>query len=677
MDKITSKRETLSKSESEKFRIVRGKNECYGLINSSSKLVEDFRYKIFEEFKCGHALVIMGYGDNTNYGYLSLNGNVQWLPKIYSEVYSFSEDLAMVVRFYSYEKQMYGFINFYLNEIIPLKYYGARSFNEGLAAVENDNRKWGFIDKKGNQVIPFKYDGVEDFNNDLAIVYIGHYQNYKYGFINKNGEEVVPLIYDNVQPFSEGLAVAMKIIEAHKIIKYGYINIKGDVIIPLLFNSAESFSEGLAAISMGIDIDVSNYMDYSNYRDSGYINTKGDIVIPLQFKKAESFSEGLAAVSPDFGKKYYIDKYGKQITPELKYNLCGPFINGIIDRNGKVLVDPICSRIKTEEDCFIVDIYNREIGYSEYYLYDKKGNKLTPTHYNEFYSFIEELAIVCIYKKIISELGHEHDYSKPLYGFIDKRGAEIAPCIYEDITEFRDGIAGVKINGLWGFIDREGKLISKIEFDDICLYNNEGYIYSLNSYNKVLTFPLFLPKKMKYFLDDIGFVVKNNKYGIINKNGIEITPCIYDAFKPFDKVKSNDLISYKRNDKKGFINRKGVELCGPIYWDVFYFSDGLAACFNGKNWGFINEKGDVVIPFKYFSVGCFYFGLASVKINNLWGYINKFDIVVIKPQYSTADNFFIDENENIFAIVMKWDNISHRNIEYLIDTKGKLIEELF
>jgi len=53
------------------------------------------------------------------------------------------------------------------------KYYDARAFSEGLAAVKFENNlKWGFIDSFGELVINPKYDNAGDFRGGLAPVVI-------------------------------------------------------------------------------------------------------------------------------------------------------------------------------------------------------------------------------------------------------------------------------------------------------------------------------------------------------------------------------------------------------------------------------------------------------------------------------------------------------------------------
>jgi len=53
----------------------------------------------------------------------------------------------------------------------------------------------------------------------------------------------------------------------------------------------------------------------------------------------------------------------------------------------------------------------------------------------------------------ISEIeGMIHVEKNGKIGFVDQSGKLVIPCIYEDVTEFDDGIAQVKKEGKWGFM---------------------------------------------------------------------------------------------------------------------------------------------------------------------------------------------------------------------------------
>ena len=66
----------------------------------------------------------------------------------------------------------WGFIDKIGKEIVPFKYSFVSwetHFSDGTKKVRN-GFKWGFIDKKGQQIIPTIYKDVEVFCEGLAIV---------------------------------------------------------------------------------------------------------------------------------------------------------------------------------------------------------------------------------------------------------------------------------------------------------------------------------------------------------------------------------------------------------------------------------------------------------------------------------------------------------------------------
>jgi len=76
--------------------------------------------------------------------------------------------------------------------IIRCKYFLAKDFFEGLAAVKiSNNEGWGYIDKTGTEVIPFIFQRAGNFLEGLAAVRLDG----KWGVIDKTGTEVVLCIY--------------------------------------------------------------------------------------------------------------------------------------------------------------------------------------------------------------------------------------------------------------------------------------------------------------------------------------------------------------------------------------------------------------------------------------------------------------------------------------------------
>lgn len=63
-----------------------------------------------------------------------------------------------------------------------------------------------------------------------------------------------------------------------------------------------------------------------------------------------------------------------------------------------------------------------------------------------------------------------YDYGKRKYGFIDKSGAWVIPAEYEEVHDFSEGLAAVKLpasgdrGAMWGFIDTKGNMVIDAKF---------------------------------------------------------------------------------------------------------------------------------------------------------------------------------------------------------------------
>lgn len=110
----------------------------------------------------------------------------------YTEVYSFSEGLSLVVR-----DGLYGFVDKTGVEVIPCQFNSASSFKEGLALVKK-GASISYINKNGEEVIQCAYQSASSFSNGMACVEM----NGKQGFIDKSGDLVIPCTYKNTSNYN-------------------------------------------------------------------------------------------------------------------------------------------------------------------------------------------------------------------------------------------------------------------------------------------------------------------------------------------------------------------------------------------------------------------------------------------------------------------------------------------
>ena len=79
----------------------------------------------------------------------------------------------------------------------------------------------------------------------------------------------------------------------------------------------------------------------------------------------------------------------------------------------------------------------------------------------------------------------------------------------------------------------------------------------------------------------------------------------------------------KLNNKYGYVNKSGVEVTLLKYDYVYDFKEGMAEVKLNRKSGFVNKSGEEVIPLKYDYVYRFYEGKAGVALNGRYFYIDK------------------------------------------------------
>lgn len=176
------------------------------------------------------------------------------------------------------------------------------------------------------------------------------------------------------------------------------------------------------------------------------------------------------------------------------------------------------------------------------------------------------------------------------------------------IDQYYDGIARFEKDGLYGYITQDGREVVPAQYEDADIK----------------------------FYEDLAWVVKNGKYGFINKNrwGETTIPLEYDYASRF----KNGFAEVTIGDKTGKINPEGVaygidtpmeDIIYDAYFEKLYmeiedFHEDRAAVLSYKTrkWGFINTYGDLVIPAIYDEVAGFKDDRVWVKKGNSCGIID-------------------------------------------------------
>jgi hypothetical protein len=488
------------------------KNNKYGFLNASGQLAVPLAYDAAAGFQNGLAAVVkygkVGYIDKTNhvvipfeydYGSDFSNGYAvviadkkAWkIDKTGRQVSARKYDDIAVDRDYNYipvsMNKKWGYINPAGREIIPIEYDDIQFLYDGLVGVKKGN-KWAYADTTGRIVIPFDFEKIGGFVKGYAIV--GN--NTKMWKIDKTGRQTTFRKYDNIKPDGDNGLVSLDQ-------KWGYINVSGKEIVPPEYDSIQYLYEGLLAVQKG--------------NKWGYIDTTDQVVLPFEFEEASVFRNDRAIVKKD-GKVGTIDKNGKNMISfnyqSMYYDASTGWYNaqkkdkvGMIDRRGKEMIpfefDDIHYFSKINEGYAVVEI-NKKWG-----MIDQQGKLVIPARYDsifdckEGYCFVTNLVgnddkfgivsyqngtelippqyngVGNIYEGLaVVKKGFNDSYLDPArYGFANISGKEITPLKYEQVQNFSNGMAAVKLNGKWGFVNNEGKEVIFPRYEAFVHFENE------------------------------------------------------------------------------------------------------------------------------------------------------------------------------------------------------------
>lgn len=240
--------------------------------------------------------------------------------------------------------------------------------------------------------------------------------------------------------------------------------------------------------------------------------------------------------------------------------------------------------------------------------------------------------------------------STSVVGFIDLRGNLTIDIKIRNAGSFSEGLCAVSIDGdKWGFIDKTGELVipciydkpedlSKAKFKNgYCLCKKNDDFVLIDKYGKET---IFDDCDEAEYLSDEGFVSITNfsGKGLFDVHGIEIIPCNYSSIDEFYFYKDIIRIDTSYFDRNG--NKIEFEY-EPDYGN-FVLQSNLIKVQNDDLYGFCNEKGKCIIPCIYKDASDFSEGFAFVK--NDFGWMT------------------IDENENIIAKTdVNYDSIINNN----------------
>jgi len=222
---------------------------------------------------------------------------------------------------------------------------------------------------------------------------------------------------------------------------------------------------------------------------------------------------------------------------------------------------------------------------------------------------------------------------------------------FEQVYDFSEGLAAVRVDGLWGFIDTGGNMVIEPQFEWI---NSLGFRGSVAVVRR-------LRDDNHFFIDRTGSETEytTNWNEIIMRIGYYgLTPFYIMGEAETEPDGSPDIMW-------GFRDGAGNIVIEPQFRISHDFSEGLAGVtLDWETYGFIDTAGNMVIEPQFEEVRLFSEGLAGFRFNQLWGFVDTTGNIVIEPQFESV-GFFSDGLARA----------SHGGREGFIDTSGNWVVE--
>jgi WG containing repeat len=495
--------------------------------------------------------------------------------------------------------QVYGFMNYCGEEVIPNQYELSEPFNDGKALVKKVD--WFFIDAAGQESNMLQ--NVAEVQAVKHGVSIAKLKDGKYAMIDNRYDVTKSLIsekYDDIKPF-----VGMDIFRVRKGERFGLISLRGDVKLEPVYENIEPLSSP-------------NLYKITQNGKMGVMNSAWEIKFAPAFIELGEFDiDGIAVVKESNGCRLISNR---TFHSTALYKTIGSFNNlklaqiqsetgllGLIDKDMRVIVDP-------------------------QYMAIGEFNELG-------------LAEAC---KV------EHKC-----GYISSKGLEVIAPVYEEVGKFNK-FGLVVVRELTKECNKNKNCKTDLvynKFGQIVIAKaNEKEVSTMRIHYEIvdsLHSQKFIIAKM-FINDDLqGYhLIENNTYRLI-------TNTAYQAISPAD---FNGVLRVKKNNLWGMIDLTGAVLLEPTYAEIRKTNDGFYPTMNkDEKFGFIDKRGKLLIPFEYDDVKYFRNGYCVVtKGKEKWGLINKYNAKVVPlyfktVTYSEGHYDMIDEKGNTFTIDDKGD----------------------
>ncbi len=351
----------------------------------------------------------------------------------------------------------------------------------GGFTLYNEYGKFGILDSKSRIVREALYDTAYPIDENL--IYVS--QNNRYGLLQNNGIEIIPCEYNEL--FCEKCCI-----------------IATDETGVYLF-STEGGKALFGPVDGLLPIEGSNgkMLQYMKDAKAGVVTCDGEVIVPEEYDDILFYSEGFFCVVENTGECAYVDYAGKILMDHMDY--CTPFSEGVYmySQNGVIYAEDACNKKKrifseatafglepengiftmigTNGACYIYDVLTDTVIRIQAEDIDDPREGIIALRIGQFISFYNTKGEKISEKEYLFAYPcRENSICVQLldgkWTYITKHGKALTDMTFDKALPFSNGYAAICQNGLWGFIDRFGQLVIP------CIYYAESSPFFYDSY---------------------------------------------------------------------------------------------------------------------------------------------------------------------------------------------------
>ncbi|KAA9338973.1 WG repeat-containing protein [Adhaeribacter soli] len=533
--------EALFMNEKGYIKVRKGKN--WGIFGPEGKFITRIKYeKIVDQMVFGNFYIYKKYNIHSNsyrQGIIDSSGHTIIPARFSSATFAYQNNKVIIVSYPNQgKKRQIGFVDttgkFLLQHLYSNVIFNKNSY---IKLQDPSTDLFGLMNPNGKMILPFNYGKIFDFQEGLILVkdynalYTGGFH-----FMDQYGKPAFKGRFHTViGGFSNGLVAI-----GNEKGKFGYIDRQGNQIIDLNYDEATEFRNGVAIVKKGdfygvIDLHekIVEPFVYEDLKWDQPVSKSGSM---KEISKTNHYTSSLI-IGVINGKRIY-GLLHKEYKLPIKYRYLHPNSNnlqgfkgyifqenncyGVLDSTGKIVLPPVFESIipAISEGRFPVlqtnsNIIKYGVGMlvkekTGLGLVDSAGKFIKPfIFYPRFNGFKDGIALV-----------QDTVRTKWRYSIINKKGNPISDFTFEEVRQVKNG-----------FIIFKNAENDKIKITGFGLINSEGKIVTQQSYRRVSNFTD----------EGIALVDKEAGTGIIDKNGNEIIPAIYDL-KPLGSSEEGPIL---------------------------------------------------------------------------------------------------------------------------------------